>query len=311
MNIHSIKVRIVALSALCVTLATGAVLGYSIYSSGKTSAYVSENVDSLLDRLSKDSLSRLASTQAGVIRAETDSAFDAARATARALESIARGVEVGGSPIEARRSQLNDILLRNLKDNERFNGTYSAWLPNALDGRDQAYVNRKDAGSDDTGRALPYWTRDAQGKIALQPLVEYNSRELHPNGVMKGGWFLGPQSNGKESILAPCPISCRARRSISPPCRSRSWWTASSRASPARISTSPSSRRWRKRSTPRFTTAREPSPSSPTTVSWSPPAARRPPSAGASTPWTISRNRMRIFCAKAAARSAWTPRTIF
>ena len=96
------------------------------------------------------------------------------------MESIARAVEDGGSPIEARRAQLNDILLRNLKDNERFNGTYSAWLPNALDGRDQAYVDRKDAGSDDTGRALPYWTRDAQGKIALQPLVEYPAASCIP-----------------------------------------------------------------------------------------------------------------------------------
>ncbi|MBK1616785.1 methyl-accepting chemotaxis protein, partial [Rubrivivax gelatinosus] len=56
-----------------------------------------------------------------------------------------------------------------------------------------------------TGRVLPYWTRDADGKIALQPLVEYDSEALHPNGVMKGGWFLGPQKTGEESILAPLP----------------------------------------------------------------------------------------------------------
>jgi len=205
MNIHSIKVRIVALSALCVVLATGAILGFGVYSAGQTSAYVAENVDELLDRLSKESLSRLASTQAGVIRTEVDSAFDVARVMARSLEMTARKPEQGGTRIEARREQLNDLLLRNLKDNPRFNGTYSAWLANALDGLDEKFIDRADIGSDDTGRALPYWTRDAQGKIALQPLVEYNSRDLHPNGVMKGGWFLGPQENGKESILAPLP----------------------------------------------------------------------------------------------------------
>jgi methyl-accepting chemotaxis protein len=205
MNIHSIKVRIVALSGLCVIVATGAIVGYSVYSAGKSSQYVAENVDALLDRLSKESLSRLASTQAGIIRAEVDSAFDAARGQARAMETIARDVDEGGERLEARRGQLNDLLLRGLKDNPRFNGTYSAWLPDALDGRDKDFVGHKDVGSDDTGRALPYWTRDAAGKIALQPLVEYDSRDLHPNGVMKGGWFLGPQANGKESILAPLP----------------------------------------------------------------------------------------------------------
>ncbi|MBB4197856.1 methyl-accepting chemotaxis protein [Rhodoblastus sphagnicola] len=205
MNIHSIKFRIVALSGLCVALATGALVGYGVYSAEQTAAYVGENVDGLLDRLSQDSLSRLASTQAGVIRAEVDSAFYAARAMARGLETLARPEKQGGSPASSRRGQLNDILLRVLKDNPRFNGTYSAWLPDELDGHDAEFVNRKDLGSDETGRALPYWTRDAQGKIALQPLVEYSSRELHPNGVMKGGWFLGPQADGKESILAPLP----------------------------------------------------------------------------------------------------------
>jgi methyl-accepting chemotaxis protein len=205
MNFHSIKIRIVALSGLCVALSTGAIVAYGVYSAERSAAYVSENVDDLLDRLSKDSLSRLASAQAGAIRAELDSAFDAARGMAHSFETLAQAEKRGGSPNASRRAQLNDILLRMLKDNPRFNGTYSAWLPDALDGRDSEFVNRKDAGSDETGRALPYWTRDAQGKIALQPLVEYNSRELHPNGVIKGGWFLGPQADGRESILAPLP----------------------------------------------------------------------------------------------------------
>ncbi len=45
-------------------------------------------------------------------------------------------------------------------------------MPNALDGNDVAFVGNKGMGSDKIGRALPYWTRDAEGNIALQPLVE-------------------------------------------------------------------------------------------------------------------------------------------
>ncbi|MBB4201134.1 methyl-accepting chemotaxis protein [Rhodoblastus sphagnicola] len=137
------------------------------------------------------------------MRAEIDSVFDAARAMARSLEMATS--DESGSPATIRRAQLNSILLRILKDNPRLNGTYSAWAANALDGRDDAFVGREEVGSDQTGRALPYWTRDANGKIAVQPLVEYDSEDLHPNGVMKGGWFLGPQKTGQESILAPLP----------------------------------------------------------------------------------------------------------
>nr|WP_244665244.1 methyl-accepting chemotaxis protein [Afifella marina] len=183
---------------------TAVLLGFGIYAARDTSRYVNENVDELLDRTSKQSLQRLANAQAGTIRAEVDTAFDAARNMARTFEVMA-GSDGTGTPIYQRRDQLNAVLLSVLKDNPRFNGTYSAWLPNALDGRDDMYGDRKDVGSDATGRVLPYWTRDADGKIALQPLVEYDSEALHPNGVMKGGWFLGPQKTGEESILAPLP----------------------------------------------------------------------------------------------------------
>ncbi|MDQ0346016.1 methyl-accepting chemotaxis protein [Ancylobacter vacuolatus] len=205
MNIHSVKFKIISLSALCVLAATGALVGYGIYSAAQTSNYVSGSVENLLERLSQESLQRLASTQAGIVQTEVDSAFNAARNMARALEVVASKPGLDGSPLDQRRSQLNAVLLGVLKDNPRFNGTYSAWMPGALDGNDDGFTGRKDVGSDATGRALPYWTRDAEGKIALQPLVEYDSRDLHSNGVMKGGWFIGPQTDGKESILAPLP----------------------------------------------------------------------------------------------------------
>ncbi len=205
MNLHSVRVRIVALSALCVLGATGALVGYGIVSAEKTGVFVDTTVGDLLDRSGQESLGRLAAMQAGIVQQEVDSAFAAARNMARALETIAASPDKGGSPPEIRRAQLNGILLRVLEDNPRFNGTYSAWAPDALDGRDRDRVGDKSVGSDATGRALPYWTRDAAGKIALQPLVEYDSRDLHPNGVMKGGWFIGPQETGKENILAPLP----------------------------------------------------------------------------------------------------------
>ncbi|SON53850.1 Serine chemoreceptor protein [Hartmannibacter diazotrophicus] len=205
MNVHSVKFKIVALSAVCVATVSVAFVGYGLYSSTETSAYVTENVQHLLDQSAQQSLARLASTQAGVIRAEVDSALDAARTMARSLEVIAAPENNLGSPLADRRAQLNAILLGVLKDNPRFNGTYSAWMPNALDGFDLNYHGKADVGSDATGRALPYWTRDAHGKIAIQPLVEYDSHEAHPNGVMKGGWFIGPQTTGRESILAPLP----------------------------------------------------------------------------------------------------------
>nr|WP_319387876.1 methyl-accepting chemotaxis protein [uncultured Cohaesibacter sp.] len=204
MNLHSIRVRIVAFTAICVIGSTGTIVGYNLWSARNNATYVSSNVGEVLDSTGQKSLSNLAAAQAGIIKSEVETAFSTARSMAKALETIAMPEGDGGSPKAIRRAQLNELLHRSLDDNPLFNGTYSAWEPNALDGMDDSFRSDAKVGSDKTGRALPYWTRDGS-KIAVQPLVEYDSSDKHPNGLIKGGWFLGPQASGNESILAPLP----------------------------------------------------------------------------------------------------------
>lgn len=203
MHFKSIQLKIAVLSGICVLAATAGLVGYGIVAASNNREFVAGAVTGLTDVKTRQSLQTLASTQAGIIRSSLDGAFDAARVMARSFEMLAG--DTASTPAGTRRDQMNAILLNVLKDNPRFNGTYSAWEPNVLDGADQAFRNRRDMGSDATGRFLPYWTRDAAGKIALQPLVEYDSAELHPNGVMKGGWYIGPQKGQGESILDPLP----------------------------------------------------------------------------------------------------------
>ena len=117
----------------------------------------------------------------------------------------------GGLPAEARRTEINKILEAILKREPRLNGTYTAWEPDALDGQDASFRDRRETGTDQTGRYIPYWNRDQSGHIAMQPLVEYDSRALHPNGVMKGGWYIGPMENGRESVLDPLPYIVQGR----------------------------------------------------------------------------------------------------
>ncbi|SKA39539.1 PDC sensor domain-containing protein, partial [Consotaella salsifontis] len=204
MTFKSIQMKIAVFSVTCILGATAGLVGYSLYASGNSRTYVANSVSTLIERQTSESLQRLANTQAERIAATINQAFDAARNMARSFEVAAAGGPDSTPPAE-RRSQFNRILLNVLKDNPGFNGTYSAWEPDAIDGNDAAFRNRADAGSDATGRFLPYWTRDASGKIALQPLVEYDSQDLHPNGVMKGGWYIGPQTGKGESILSPLP----------------------------------------------------------------------------------------------------------
>lgn len=214
MQFNSIKIKIALLSGICVFAAAGAVVGFSIFSATSSRQFVADKVGDLTVKLTEENIARLAKNQSEEIRSTLNGAFDAARNMARTFEVAASDAPASAIPAALRRASLNAILLGTLKDNPGISGTYSAWEPSALDGMDEQYRNKKEAGSDATGRFLPYWTRNVDGKIAIQPLVEYDSKELHSNGVMKGGWYIGPATNGAESILDPLPYVVQGKNVV-------------------------------------------------------------------------------------------------
>jgi len=155
-------------------------------------------------------LTNLGGRYAGEIRAELEVALDSARAMADTFEVAKLEADSGGLTLG--RNQINAILLNVLKGNPNFNGTYSCWEPNALDGTDDAFKDGQNGNNSVTGRYTPYWTRSADGKIAVQPLVEYDTNDTHPNGVLKGGWYIGPRDTGKESVLGPLPYIVQGKQ---------------------------------------------------------------------------------------------------
>ncbi|WP_244670778.1 methyl-accepting chemotaxis protein [Rhodoplanes elegans] len=200
----SIQAKIASLAGVCLVGTAGVLVGYGVLSSSWNNQFVDQNVSSLLERNGRETLQYLAAREARAVQREFTVALVAARTMAESFAVLA-STSGAATPNEVRRDQLNRILLDVLKQNPQLNGTYSAWEPGALDGRDGEFKNRREAGSDATGRFLPYWTRGQDGKIAIQPLVEYDSRDRHPNGVMKGGWYISLQEGAKESVLGPLP----------------------------------------------------------------------------------------------------------
>jgi methyl-accepting chemotaxis protein len=203
MPFKSVKTKIAALSGACVLGCAVLLTGWSLVSAANTEGFVTTSTEQLLGKTARDYLAQVADVQADKIRLEFRTAFDVARSEASAFAVLAGSG--ASTPGDARRAQINEILAANLNREPGLNGTYTAWEPNALDGQDAQYKGRADSGTDGTGRFIPYWNRDKSGHMAMQPLVEYDSHELHPNGVMKGGWYIGPQQTGRESALDPLP----------------------------------------------------------------------------------------------------------
>ncbi|KJV24838.1 hypothetical protein VI06_20990 [Aquitalea magnusonii] len=201
---QSVQGRISVAAGTALVISSVVLLTINVGSSMMTQSMVNGRMNELIRTETEAKLSNLASAQAGAIQARFDLALDAARTMAHIF-----GLSKSSVPMS--RQQLNAILHNVLLSNPEFNGTYSCWEPNAVDGSDAQNAAPGNGNNPQSGRFTPYWTRSESGSIAVQPLVEYDSDALHPNGVPKGGWYVGPKASSKESVLGPLPYTVQGK----------------------------------------------------------------------------------------------------
>lgn len=207
---RSIQIAISTIGALCLVATSAILVIASVFDSHTTQKMVSQEVEEQVTTITLDNLQNLAGRYAKEVGLSFDLAFNSARALSMSFSAALMSAgEVG--EVEISRNYINTLLLHNLKQNEGFNGTYSCWEPDALDGNDASFQrgslfsSYSEGSNPDTGRFTPYWTRTKDGNIEVQPLVEYDSDDSHPNGVPKGGWYQNPKQTKQESILGPLP----------------------------------------------------------------------------------------------------------
>ena len=211
MTLRSIQQRIALIGGLCLLATAGILIGYSVYLASSTQQLVSNRVSQQAQDEALQTLQHLGGKYAGEIRAEFTKALEAARGMATTF-AVAKMSAADNGGLEIGRDQVNAVLLNVLKSYPDFNGTYSCWEPDAIDGQDALFAGTQNGNNDQTGRFTPYWTRGADGKIAVQPLVEYDTLDKHPNGVLKGGWYIGPKENRRESVLGPLPYLVQGKQ---------------------------------------------------------------------------------------------------
>lgn len=203
MTINSIKTKIALAAGICLVTASVALVGYSVFSANESRDFVSVEATNLIKQEALKKLELTASAAAKTIDETIDSSLETAKAIATFVASVKTQDAQSGTK-RLNRDDYDSVLLAFLKKDPDLNGTYSAWAPNSYDGQDSSALSSRSDTSDD-GRFVPYVTRDASGKISTQPLVEYDSLEKHPNGIMKGAWYQVPKVTSKETVTAPLP----------------------------------------------------------------------------------------------------------
>ncbi|HMQ56631.1 MAG TPA: methyl-accepting chemotaxis protein, partial [Anaerolineae bacterium] len=176
-TLRSIQTKIIVWAGTCLLLTITLLVAYAAISLRTTAINAAES-------------SALAVSQedADKIRSEIALALDAARTLAHSLTPVA------SEELVLSREQVNIMLRTVLTNNPQFVGVYTAWEPNTFDGQDAQYVGT--TGHDETGRFIPYWSRDVQGQIMVEPLVDYES----PG---PGDYYLIPKNSQREALIEP------------------------------------------------------------------------------------------------------------
>lgn len=132
-----------------------------------------------------------------VVKAELETALDEARALAQIFESAAT---VDGMRLTRRKA--NMMLKYFIENNPQFFGVYLAFEPDSYEGKDINFVN--DYGTDETGRFLSYWTRDAEGHGVLEALKDYEVQGA-------GDYYQLPKETKKECVIDPYVYQTQGR----------------------------------------------------------------------------------------------------
>ncbi|MCP4351638.1 MAG: methyl-accepting chemotaxis protein [Desulfobacterales bacterium] len=117
--------------------------------------------------------------------------FETALITARTFAHMLSGVNDQEIGLDITREEVGNILKTILAQNPQYVSVYTCWEPNAFDEMDNTYKNEK--GHDQTGRFIPRWKRDRDGKILIEPSTGYDSDD----------YYLVPQKTNNEFVTDP------------------------------------------------------------------------------------------------------------
>ncbi len=176
-SFKSIQIRILFWAGLCLFLVAGTLVTYTSITVRNTA----------VDEAKAQAVAQ-ARQQAASLKGLADSTLDTSRMLAEILTTSNQS-----KIAQLNREQVVELLNGILAHNSSYLGVYTAWEPDAFDGKDASYANS--AGHDATGRFIPYVVR-AGSEIQLTPLMDYETA-----GV--GDYYLIPKRTQQEQVIEP------------------------------------------------------------------------------------------------------------
>jgi len=195
----SIQRRISISAGLCFIVSIALLISINTH-------YLNNIKDLVIDRTKAQSvtqaeiqLAAIAKAQAGTINTLLTESSSIAQAMATTMLGI-----IDDPDAIISRERVNQYIKSVLKRHPNVVGAYIAWQPNAVDQRD-AEFQEQGKHSYSNGQFAPYWSRGADGTLALRPLNLAKVEQDRAAGTQFGSgyWYLCPETTKQLCVLEP------------------------------------------------------------------------------------------------------------
>ena len=209
-NRLSIQWKITLLAGICLLAIVAVLVSASVVQAGRNATLVKQASTAMLEESARLRMSARGEAQALRMQRYFMDAFQYGKGAAKQVLFIREQAEKRFLDAFDLREDLTRQVKSALEANRSLLGIYVAFEPNALDGKDELFVDQEAIGSNDKGRFSLYWAQNAQGEISISAMKEESLNDTTP------GISGAPYNACTAARCRPARTACWSPMSMTP-----------------------------------------------------------------------------------------------
>ncbi|HEK1242724.1 methyl-accepting chemotaxis protein [Pseudomonas aeruginosa] len=201
----SIQWKITLLAGLCLLGVVALLVGLSVYRMQHSSVLVKSASTQMLDESARLRLEARGELQVLRIQRYFMDAFQYGKGFSRQILFLRDQAQKRFLDAYDLREDLTRQVRTALAANPEVLGLYVVFEPNALDGKDELFVDQPALGSNDKGRFSLYWAQATPGQLESESMIESELADTSsgPSGAAYNAWYTCPKESGQPCVLDP------------------------------------------------------------------------------------------------------------
>lgn len=201
----SIQWKITLLAGLCLLAIVAVLVSASMIQASRSAVLVKQSSSKMLEESAQLRMEARGESQALHIRRYFMDAYQYGRGAATQVLFIREQAEKRFLDAFDLREDLSRQIRSALEANRSLLGIYVVFDTNALDGKDELFIDQEALGSNDKGRFSIYWSQSSNGELSSQAMPEASLTDTTPgiSGAPYNAWFTCPFQTKTSCLLDP------------------------------------------------------------------------------------------------------------